>query len=284
MVIKRSLALIGILGWLASCTEEVDLDLPEADDEIVVEGFINDEFPLKNYVFLTRVQSYNQKEDREVFVRDAEVFVTPGDRINGEIKWAEEEQVEFEPVDNDTLGLGYYQNDLSNPLQGEEGRYYKLEAYTQEDTITGHTFIPHTIEKEMKVNYNEENENAVVSLTFQDPPNERNYYRQQYEVSAQRSPLWGQMSGTDVFSDEDFQGQEFEINYEDFFEEEDTLQNYLMHIDEGCFKYLNSKFEAEAQGGPFASPVEILSNVDGALGGFCGMAVSHEEVRIADFN
>lgn len=281
------LLLIGVLG----CQEEVDLDLPEQPPEIVVEGFINSEFPMMNYVVLSRVQSFSEGSGQEIFVEDAEVYVTPGEEINGEISWEPENRVELESLGSniDSVDFGFY-FDLSGQLEGEEGKHYRLEVFHEDETLTSKTYIPHRVEKDTDYRILESDEGdekrARFTVRFQDPPGQRSYYRQQYLLGGEdmrdmETPgLWGRMSGVRILTDDEFQGQEVNFTYPVFFNEGDTIHHFLNTIDENCYDYMRSMFDAANTGGPFASPVQIESNVEGGKGGFCGMGVSYKKVII----
>ena len=128
---------------LISCQEEITLDLPQAENKLVVEGAIEPGFP--PYVILTRNQGYFDPINQETY---ANLFVNDVDSIkvwyynNGEKEIKILQQI---PA-IDTLNLPPIYTDLDyttgNYNFSQAGRTYYLEIQWNNQLITSETTIP----------------------------------------------------------------------------------------------------------------------------------------------
>ena len=138
---KKYLFIFSII--LSSCQEEITLDLPQAEDKLVVEGSIEPGFP--PYVILTRNQGYFDPINQETY---ANLFVNDVDSIkvwyydNGEKEIKILQQI---PA-IDTLNLPPIYTDLDytagNYNFSQAGRTYYLEIQWNNQLITSETTIP----------------------------------------------------------------------------------------------------------------------------------------------
>ena len=130
---------------LISCQKEITLDLPQAEDKLVVEGSIEPGYP--PYVILTRNQGYfdpiNQNTYTNLFINDVDSVKVWYYNDNGEKEIRILEQIQG----LDSL-LPIY-TDLSYDWSGnypyefsQEGKTYYLEIKWNGTTYTSETTIP----------------------------------------------------------------------------------------------------------------------------------------------
>lgn len=110
------IGLLAGLGLLASCTEEITMDLPEGKIVPVVEGSITTEYK-RHEVILSYSAGLYDEESPEM-ISNAEVYVTSG---NDTIWYYEQE-------DNP----GHY---LTDSVAGVKNRWYHLEVNVEEPTM-----------------------------------------------------------------------------------------------------------------------------------------------------
>lgn len=116
---KKWIYIIGLLvglNFLASCTEEITMDLPEGKIVPVVEGYITNEYK-RHEVILSYSSDLYDAENPEM-ITNAEVYVTSG---NDTIWYYEQE-------DNP----GHY---LTDSVAGVKNRWYHLEVNVEENAL-----------------------------------------------------------------------------------------------------------------------------------------------------
>ena len=139
---KKYLFLISII--LISCQEEITLDLPQAEDKLVVEGAIEPGFP--PYVILTKNQGYFEALDintyNDLFVNDVDTMKVWRYNDNGDKEIRILEQIpgldSLPPIYTD---LSYFTNINHYKFSQEEKTYY-LEIHWNNQIITAETTIP----------------------------------------------------------------------------------------------------------------------------------------------
>ncbi len=117
-MLKRNCYLVFLLGFglLASCTEDVVMDVPQGRRVPVVEGTITNEFK-RHEVILSYSSAMYDTTGREM-ITDAEVYVTSND----DTIWFYEQ--ENKP--------GHY---LSDSVAGRKNRWYHLEVNVEENSL-----------------------------------------------------------------------------------------------------------------------------------------------------
>ena len=127
-----------------SCQEEITLDLPQAENKLVVEGAIEPGFP--PYVILTKNQGYFESIDintyNDLFVNDVDSVKVWYYNENGERKIRILEQIpgldSLPPIYTD---LSYFS--IANNYEfSQEGETYYLEIKWNNEIITAETTIP----------------------------------------------------------------------------------------------------------------------------------------------
>ena len=184
---NKYLLLISII--LLSCQEEITLDLPKADDKLVIEGSIENGFP--PYVIITKNGGYfdpiNSETFNNLFVDDIEsVEIWYNDNDGTKLDSVILEQITF----FDSLPPIYTDIDYLTSLDGngvapspydfsKSGRTYYLEIKWNDQIITSSTTIPEVagldcLWVEKSENSKEEYEYDIRGL-YSDPADQDNY-------------------------------------------------------------------------------------------------------------
>ena len=129
---------------LISCQEEITLNLPQAENKLVVEGAIEPGFP--PYVILTKNQGYFESIDintyNDLFVNNADAVKVWYYNESGEREARVLEQIpgldSLPPIYTD---LSYFTNINNYEFSQEEKTYY-LEIHWNNQIITAKTRIP----------------------------------------------------------------------------------------------------------------------------------------------
>ena len=184
---NKYLLLISII--LLSCQEEITLDLPKADDKLVIEGSIENGFP--PYIILTKNQGYFDPIDSEtfnnLFVNDIEsVEIWYNDNDGVKLDSVILEQITFfdslPPIYTD---IDHVEAQFSSPQErlpydfSKSGRTYYLEIKWNDQIITSTTTIPQItpldcLWVEKSENSKEEYEYDIRGL-YSDPADEDNF-------------------------------------------------------------------------------------------------------------
>jgi len=85
--------------------------------------------------------------------------------------------------------------------------------------------------------------------------------------------VWGACKFYRTFDDEFVNNGNRPYEFIRPFNEGDTLNLYLSHIGRKEFLFWQSFGKADNNGGPFATPGSVSSNINGAIGSFTGYSV-----------
>ena len=115
-----------------------------------------------------------------------------------------------------------------------------------------------------------------------EPVEKGNNYRAMFRRGADTAYFgWGSISESDdVFNDDIINGVYRRFKYGRNFNFDDTIHYYFNSIDRVAYNFWDSYSSAANNGGPFATPVSVKSNVQGAIGSFTGMAVNYQRIII----
>ncbi|MES2689640.1 MAG: DUF4249 domain-containing protein [Bacteroidota bacterium] len=266
---------------LASCEKEITVDLPPAKQSLVVEASINQLFPNLNYVFISRTIDYFNPDLSLNGVRNAEVYITPG-IINGtDTTWDAANRIQLFDINNvplvDTFLQGFsgiYFNPLLVPQVGVP---YKLDIDAEGQHITGVTTIPRVTEIDTvfwKQEIERNDTDMYVTFEFIDGPEQNNY-----RLAIHNDPNailigWGAAQSYRTFDDAFVNNGKRPYTFFRPFEYGDTLNLYLSSIGRKEYLFWESFTQAANNGGPFSTPINVKSNITGAIGSFTGYAVS----------
>lgn len=276
------------------CQQEIEVDLPDYESKLVVEGSIENGKPAM--VILSKSISYFANIDlnyllNNVFIRDAEVYVTSSD--------GETERLMFQYCADSPVYFAY----CGNNIIGKENTSYTLTINYDGRIYKATTTIPHTFDLDaLWFSAVSEFLNAdtmrTIRVQMTDNPAEENYYAFQLKVSCPlfKDRLW--VSPVPIaFDDKSFNGLTFNYELERYGvstmfsymlpEEERQAQRrltfrpgdtvYVKHsqMDYNSYRFmLTGGTEAIVGSNPFTNPAPVISNIEGenALGAWCGFA------------
>ena len=315
---KKYLFFISI--FFISCQDEITLDLPQAENKLVVEGAIENGFP--PYIIITKNQGYFDEISIDTY---SNLFINDIDSVK---IWYYSEGVKVSKILEQIIGLDSlppiytdlsYFNNTDNYEFSKVGRTYFLEIKWNDQIITSETTIPtptpldclwveqsETADKEFKCD---------IRALYSDPAEVQNNILikskriQHYErkdsldCNVENKPDFSLKlidSGTDVL----INGQSFETYFprpkESGFPsggynsthvkdcndsvvefKNDVVLIKFCQIDEPSMKFWRGVVrQVGTNGNPFAEPMNLLSNISGGLGIFTGYGAVYYKVPI----
>lgn len=275
----------GGLGWgifFSSCEKDITVDLPDGEEKIVVEGYIETGRPA--YVLLSRSAAYFAPFDSTSLlasgVRGATVIISDG--------LITDTLIELDP----DYGYLYF----SANIIGEVGKKYSLRILTNGKELTAETFCYPLIPLDsvwFKVQPNEDTLGYVwAHLT--DPDTLGNVYRW-FAKRMGKDKDFIAPNGS-VFEDKFINGTSFDFAYnrgelpnsnavddsndeEGFFKVGDTIVVKFCTAGQATFEFWRA---AETQffnnGNPFASVTSLTSNINGGIGIFEAYTSAYDTV------
>jgi len=283
--IALCLLLFAFYLFVISCERDITVDLPEAEQKIVVEGYI--EPGEKAVVMLTRSASFFAPVDSasllSYLVTNATVTVSDGIITDTLLP---------------TIDTNYYVPLLykSQTMLGQVGRTYTLTVVADGKTVTGVTTIPQLVPLDsvwFKVQEGRDSLGfAWAHLT--DPDTVGNCYRW-FARRLHKDKRFLPPPGS-VFEDKFINGKSFDFAYnrgtepnssaeEDndsrrgFFKTGDTIAVKFCAIDRAHFDFWRkADQQINSNGNPFAAPSPIPSNINGGLGIWGGYAVMYDTI------
>ena len=283
---KHIIAVLFFL-WMSvsSCEKEITVDLPEGNKSLVVEACINQLQPNLNYVFLTRTLDYFNPDVSLFGVPNALVYITPGSIIGNDTIFDTIQRIQLVditslPIVNQFLNgvSGIYYNPLLAPVVGTP---YLLEIFSGNENVRGITTIPKVIEIDT-LYYTKEitkkDTNIYLTFEFTDGPEQNNYRFFRYKSFNTTIIGWGSADNANLFDDQLVNNVKRPYAFLRPFKYSDTLNLYLTSIGRNEYLFWKSYGQAARNGGPFSTPVQVYSNISGAIGSFTGYAVSYRRV------
>jgi len=276
-IIKYVILFIATLQ-LAACEKEIKINIPASKEELVVEASINQLSSTLNYVILSKTMDYFNPSLSLLAVRNAKVFITEGNIVGNDTIYNIANQTQFFDL-VDSLFPGIYVNPL---FTGKVETPYKLDVELVDGRkITSKTFIPKPVVID-SMHYwfepNNKDTNAYFYLQWQDGPEQNNY-----RVVLKRGFIpflsgWGYGDRFYSFDDALINNQPRPFLMLNPFKYGDTVNIYLTQIGRPEYLFWDSFRNAANNGGPFATPVSVKSNVTGAIGSFTGYALTQEQI------
>jgi hypothetical protein len=269
---------------LSSCNEGLNFDLPDPDDEIVIDGWIeNGQFAK---VLLTKNSPYFGSIDsasiRALVLSRAKVSITDGKDTEVLILRR-----------NDTYFPPYIFE--GNKIIGDTGKVYTVIAEYGGKTAWASTTIPPQVKVDTVyfILKDQSDSSGTVYLEFTDPPGTKNYYR----ILTKRIGKDNRYGSLMIMAIDDnfFSGQRFKLSINmgpksyltngsnENFKLGDSVSIKFCTIDKEHYEFWNS-FQDEVlnTGNPFASSIiGVKSNVKGTgLGIWGGYGVSYYTLKI----
>ena len=294
--------LFASLVTFSSCEEEYIPDTNAAEQEIVVEGYIEaGEGSLPPYVIITRsipfISEVNSGEFADLFVRNADVNVSYG---NQTVKLTEicladvpenlKEQVyRFLGLNPDSAAVDIcIYADILGQIKREFGQKYDLKIAKGDTVLTASTTIPQFIglyDFEWQDTPGKPSDTlAELNCKISDPAGE-NFYR--YLTATGKNPRlippFTSVTDDAFFDGKDSllfplqkaerRGQKFDPETFGYFQREDSVFVKWCTIDKVHFDFWKTRDFAANSGGPFSSYTRIKTNIQGGLGIWGGYAV-----------
>jgi len=294
---------IFILGVMfSSCRHDMDINIPPREPELVVEAYINNIFPLHNYVVLGRSLSFFDTSFENIAVSGALVTITEGDLLpDRSYRWNASTKRQLKevkiPVIDTVLVPGVYfdpklVSDPLNALRGVPGKHYLLEISVGNKHYSATTQLLQPIKIDSLTSgyhYNDDDDPterlARLTVHYQDPDTIGNNLLYYWRARENRLSFgWGAMRN-DRFAnatDELTNGQYIRLTHSARFHVGDTVSYYLVHVERKIYNFWNSYNRARANGGPFATPVALANTISGenVVGAFSGFSVNRRRIMV----
>ena len=292
---------------LVGCEEEVAIDIPEGEEQLVVQGHLEQDAP--PFVILTRSVGVLTPGSAEIynaaFVRGAQITITHNgqsfplqERLLRELGKPNQQLVSEQfgfSLTNQTNKPGFdvyvYTSDI---LKGKAGQQYHLQINAENKILTAVTSIPFPT--------------PVDSLWFAPHPNPRNdslvtlWYRYKdpdtlgnqirYFTSRNSEPFYSGNTSS-VFNDEFVNGRLIDfplergraksapVNMEtdSYFTRGDTVRLKWAAIDYPHYQFwFTLEADRASNGNPLGFPTTVRSNITGGLGIWGGYGVSRHTI------
>lgn len=272
------------LMLMYSCQKVIDVNIPDYEQKLVVEGSIEPGGP--PIVILTWTAPFfgnqNYSNFQEYFVENAEVIVSDGTNTD----------TLYQPLP------GVFPAYTSTVITGQTGKSYELKINVNGKTYTSITTIFPAIPIDSLYFKPEENDTlGFLWAHFKDPEEPGNFYRWfAQRVGKDDRYLAPFGSATD---DKFFNGKEFDFpnargtepNSEKpddkneergYFKKGDSVMVKFCTIGEKEYRYLRSYYQnLSSNGNPFSAPSTLESNIsNGAIGFWCGYGTFFKGVRL----
>lgn len=286
---KNKIYFLLIVILLAGCEKEILVTLPNTTQDYVVEASVNQIFPTLNYVYISKSLDYFNPDLSIHGISGASVFITEGiisgtDTLYTGTKY---QMTDIATIPGaDTLFKGFSGIYFNLSLVGKVQTPYLLEIKLPDGTsITGKTFIPKVVPIDSipytiantNIN-NKDKKDAYVNLFFTDPPEQNNYRLELHHSTDSVMIGWGAADSYRTLDDQQINNASRFVSYNRPFSQGDTLNFYLNSIGRREYLFWLSFNGAYNNGGPFATPVTVSSNINGAIGSFTGYACAFKQV------
>lgn len=289
---------------LHACTKEVQIDIPGFESQVVVDGRIETGgYPI---VLLSRSQDLYTPALLSAyvasFISDATVSVSDGSTTVAleyvavsslpiESQKTVAEMLRAELSDVQAVPLFVYST--TNPsMLGVEGKTYTLTIVDQGKTLSGSTTLapPVALDSLEWIAESSDTTYGVCRATLSDPAGQRNAYKWEMKnitnTGSGPKDIVFYSSSSPYFSDQFFDGLtlDFDTRYSKMdttyppglkrhFKRFDSVVIKMSRVDDAVYSYYERR-EAQrgSNGNPFATPVNVPSNISGALGIWAGIS------------
>lgn len=268
---------------------------------LVVEAYINNEMRDYNYVVLSRSLDYLSPDFESTPVKDATVTITEGERAGDGYNWDSATTVRMMPLNLPgipaELNSFYFDPRLTtNPqhaLLGKVGKCYLLqisEGGNQYSAIA--TLLQPVQIDSLTTGYgyvDKEDSNTYklrITNNYQDPDTLNNTQLYFYRSSENSQSFgWGSFGGSwnsSFGSDELTNGQYIRLTHTGGYPVGDTVEYHMASVTRDVYNFWESFTNARNNGGPFATPVTLATNIVGTnvIGCFSGMSLSSKTIII----
>lgn len=262
---------------ISSCEKEIDLDIPGVEEQLVVEASINQRIPSLNYVFINKTIDYFKPDLSLNGFSNAEVYITEGSIVGTDTIFNGTKYL-FQAI-SDSLLPGIYVNPL---FMGKENTPYSLNITMQDGRkVSGKTFLGKApVIDSLKYWYQVENKdtNSFFWMQWFDGPEQNNYRMALYNNVDSTLLGWGAAQRFYTFDDELLNNTKREFRTLRGYDYGDTINIFLSSIGRKEFLFWESFGSAANNGGPFATPISVKSNITGAIGSFTAYAIENKRI------
>jgi hypothetical protein len=300
---SRRLYILALMALLAGCEKDFNIDLKQPTPLLVIEGYINNELPLYNYVVLSRSQDYYAPNIESSPVTGAQVTITEGVLLpDFTYSWntATKKQLKESklPQLQGVFLPGVYfdttlATDPAHALLGTPGKYYLLEVNEGGQSYSSVTSVLPLIKVDsvtsgyhyLDIDDDDTTEKARLTVHYKDPDTIGNTQLFYWNHHNTRNNFgWGGM-GTNRFNpgtDDLVNGQYIRLTHTNGFALTDSVQYYLVSVDREVYNFWDSYNKARNNQGPFSTPVTLKTNVMGkdVTGCFSGFSVSAKTIVV----
>ena len=281
---KRLITYISFAGalMLASCSKDVNLNLPTPPNHIVVEGHIEPNNTA--YVYLSHNFAF--------FGTTTISSILSNDVIHGALITVSDGTT-TDTMKETIPTLGFYEG---SKLKGQIGKTYNLKVVTNGNTLTSSTTILQPIPLDsawFKVQTNLDTLGFMWAI-LKDPPVAGNCYRW-FAKRLGKDTTYIPPDGS-AFNDQFINGKSFEFFYSrghlpgskaaddtnkeaGYFKTGETVVIKFCTIDYTAYNFFsNYYFQTNNNGNPFGSPAPIPTNINGGIGIWCAYGSSYDTV------
>jgi hypothetical protein len=279
----------------AACEKKIDLKLKPAQEQFVVEGYINNLLPQYNYVILSRSQDYFAPEFNNIPVSNAIVTITEGTASTNAIIWDTANKVTLTEINSPLVpapfrkGVYFDNNVFTNPsqsLKGNIGKYYLLEILYNGNKYTAATkLVQPTVLDSLSYGFPFMEDGLLkyrLTSNYKDPDTIGNRQFYFWEYNENRNSFgWGALTRSRAPGKDDVaNGSYIRLTHPFAFEANDTVNYYLTSINTDTYQFWDSFNKARDNNGPFATPVNFGSTISGpnAVGCFSGYSISSKTI------
>lgn len=308
---KYLICTILLFAGLISCERPVDIDIPPSEPQIVIEGTIETGMPPIVLVSKTRgfFEPTSAQDVANSYISDAEVYVNEilldrvcTDEIPEELIPVLSELIGIPIGDLDDIDICVYIG-LNPELIGEENKSYSLKVLAEGKELSSITHIPQLLPPDsvwFRLWANSP-QYGYVFANVSDPDTLNNAYRvftKRIGPNDNNNPVddiyYAPLQS--AFLDEFFNGETVEVGFvrgmppnssretdngeeATFFEVGDRFVLKFCSTSEPTYDFFQT-FEAQqgTNGSPFASPSNVITNIEGGLGIWAGYAASFDTV------
>jgi hypothetical protein len=259
---------------LASCSKNINLDLPAPTPEVVVEGHIEPNnvaylYLSHSFAFFgtTTISSIIANE----VIHGAKITISDGTTTDS--------MKEVNPI------LGYYE---STTMKGKIGKTYNLTVVTGGQTLTSSTTIltPVPLDSAWFQVHGNMDTLGYIWAILNDPPAPGNCYRWLAKRLGKDTTYLA--PDESAFNDQFINGQKFKFYYgrgkipgsqavddtdieKGYFKTGEKVVIKFCAIDYASYNFYSLYYFQETNNGnPFGSPTPIIGNINGGLGVWCG--------------
>ncbi|WP_276481096.1 DUF4249 domain-containing protein [Paraflavitalea pollutisoli] len=302
MLLKKICLPVLASTLLLACERDYDITVKDGQQQLIVEGYINNEFPLYNYVVLSRSKDFYDPGLENLAVSGATVSITEGERVSGDIQWDEATRTvltegRLPQLANSALPGFYFDQrlryDSLNALVGKPGKCYKLTIEVEGKQYSAITQLPVPVAIDTLTcgfYYTDSNADttyskARITVNYKDPDtigNTQLFFWRHWDN--RKSFGWGAL-GTNRFAsgaDDLVNGQQIAFTQSYGFVLGDSVSIYMASVERPVYNFWDSFNKARSNDGPFATPVTLQSTIQGELvtGCFSGFSVSVKSVVV----